>query len=253
MFYSKKLKKIKQIKHCFFSRKNGFSKGIYNGLNCGKGSKDKKVNVKKNLHYVAKKMNVKREKLILMHQTHSNKVIEIKKNNYKNKIIADAMITKMKGFALGVVTADCVPIILYDVKNEIVACIHAGWKGAFLGIIKNTISKINKISSGNKIYACIGPCIGKKSYEVDKNFYKMFVNKSRNNKIYFSNKNKTKKLFNLRKFVTDKLVKANIKVDQVERDTFAEKSNFFSFRRSCKLKQKDYGRCISSICMPELN
>ena len=253
MFYSKKLKKIKQIKHCFFSRKNGFSKGIYKGLNCGKGSKDKRGNVEKNLNYVAKKMNIKKDKLILMYQTHSNKVVEIKKNNFKKKIIADAMITKMKGFALGVVTADCIPIILYDTKNEIVGCIHAGWKGAFLGVIKNTISKIKKINSDNKIYACIGPCIGKKNYEVDKNFYKMFMAKSKNNKIYFSNKNKSKKLFNLRKFVTNKLVKANIKVDHVYRDTFAEKSNFFSYRRSCKLKQKDYGRCISSICMPKLN
>ena len=253
MFYSKNLKKIKQIKHCFFSRRNGFSQGIYKGLNCGKGSKDKKVNIKKNLSFVAKKMDVGKGKLILMHQTHSNKVVEIKKNNYKKKVNADAMITKMKGFALGVVTADCVPIVLYDAKNEIIGCIHAGWKGAFSGIIKNTISKIKKISSGNKIYACIGPCIGKKSYEVDKNFYKIFLAKSKNNKIYFSNKNKTKKLFNLRKFVTNKLVKANIKVDQVDRDTFAEKSNFFSYRRSYKLKQKDYGRCISSICMPKLN
>jgi len=198
-------------------------------------------------------MNVEKNKLILMHQSHSNKVVEIKKNNYKKKVFADAMITKMKGFAIGVVTADCVPIILYDVNNEIIACIHAGWKGAFLGVIKNTISKIKKISSGNKIYGCIGPCIGKKNYEVDKDFYKMFLAKSRNNKIYFSNKNKMKKLFNLRKFVTDKLVKANIIIDQVERDTFAEKNNFFSYRRSCKLKQKDYGRCISSICMSELN
>ena len=253
MFYSKKLKKIKRIKHSFFSRKNGFSKGIYKGLNCGKGSKDNKRNVKKKLDYVAKKMNIQRDKLILMHQTHSNKVVEIKINNYKKKIIADAMITKMKGLALGVVTADCVPIILYDTKNEIVGCIHAGWKGAFLDIIKNTISKIKKISSDNKIYACVGPCIGKKSYEVDNNFYKMFVAKSKNNKIYFSNKDKMKKLFNLRKFITNKLVKADIKVDQVNRDTFAEISNFFSYRRSCKLKQKDYGRCISSICMPELN
>ena len=253
MYYSKKLKKIKEIKHCFFSRKNGFSKGIYRGLNCGKGSNDKKRNVKKNLDSVAKKMNVERDKLILMHQTHSCKVVEIKKNNYKKKVIADAMITKMKGFSLGVVTADCVPILLYDAKNQIIGCIHAGWKGALLGVIKNTISKIKKIGSNNKIYACIGPCIGKKSYEVDKNFYKMFMTKSKNNKIYFSNKNKNKKLFDLRKFVTNKLVKSNIKVDQVDRDTFTEKSNFFSYRRSCKLKQKDYGRCISSICMPKLN
>ena len=253
MFCSRKLKKIKQIKHFFFSRKNGFSKGIYKGLNCGKGSNDKKGNVKKNLDYVAKKMDVGKDKLILMHQTHSNKVVEIKKNNYKKKIVADAMITKMKGFALGVVTADCVPILLYDTKNEIVGCIHAGWKGAFSDIIQKTITKIKKISSNNKIYACVGPCIGKKSYEVDEIFYKIFVDKSKNNKIYFSNKNKTKKLFNLRKFVSNKLIKANINVDQVDRNTFAEKSNFFSYRRSCKLKQKDYGRCISSISMPELN
>ena len=253
MFCSRKLKKIKQIKHFFFSRKNGFSKGIYKGLNCGKGSNDKKGNVEKNLGYVAKIMNVEKDKLILMHQTHSNKVVEIKKNNYKKKIVADAMITKMKGFALGVVTADCVPILLYDTKNEIVGCIHAGWKGAFSDIIQKTITKIKKISSNNKIYACVGPCIGKKSYEVDEIFYKMFVDKSKNNKIYFSNKNKTKKLFNLRKFVSNKLIKANINVDQVDRNTFAEKSNFFSYRRSCKLKQKDYGRCISSISMPELN
>ena len=93
MFCSRKLKKIKQIKHFFFSRKNGFSKGIYKGLNCGKGSNDKKGNIKKNLDYVAKKMDVDKDKLILMHQTHSNNVVEIKKNNYKKKIVADAMIT----------------------------------------------------------------------------------------------------------------------------------------------------------------
>ena len=85
MFYSKKLKKLKQIKHCFFSKKNGFSKGIYKSLNCGRGSKDNKNNINKNLNFVAKTMTVKRTKLILMHQTHSNKVLEIKKNNYKKK------------------------------------------------------------------------------------------------------------------------------------------------------------------------
>ncbi len=85
MFYSKKLRRIKEVKHCFFSRKNGFSKGIYKGLNCGRGTKDSKKNINKNLNFVAKTMNVKRSRLILMHQTHSNKVIEIKKYNYKKK------------------------------------------------------------------------------------------------------------------------------------------------------------------------
>ena len=160
MFYSKKLKKFKRIRHCFFSRKGGFSKGLYKGLNCGKGSGDNKINILKNLNYVSQKMFVKKNKLILMNQTHGTKVIEIKNSNYKNKINSDAMITSVKGLALGVVTADCVPIIIYDIKNEIVGCIHAGWRGAFAGIINKTINKIKEKNSNSKIYASIGPCIG---------------------------------------------------------------------------------------------
>ena len=249
MFYSKKLKRFKEIKHCFFSKKNGYSTGIYKSLNCGHGSKDNKKNIQKNLNLVAKKMSVNSENLVLMHQIHSNRVIEIKRINYKKKIYADAMITKMRGVSLGVLTADCVPIILYDSKNKIIGCIHAGWKGAFKNIIKNTIHKIRKISSKSKIYASVGPCIGLKSYEVDIKFYKKFILKSAKNKIYFLNKSKSKKLFNLRRYVADKLKQCRVEVDQVNHDTFAEKNNFFSYRRASKLKQKDYGRCISTIRM----
>ena len=159
------------------------------------------------------------------------------------------MITQVKGLALGVVTADCVPIIIYDVKNTIVGCVHAGWKGALSGIIKNTVDKIKNIKSNNKIFASIGPCIGKKNYEVDKIFYQKFLNKSNQNKIYFSHKNKKKKLFDLRKFVADKLKELNVRTDHVNHDTFKEKMNFFSYRRSFKLKQNDYGRCISVISL----
>lgn len=247
MFYSKKLNKFKNIKHCFFSRKGGFSKGLYKGLNCGRGSKDSKKNILKNLNYVSKKMLVNKENLILMNQTHSARAIEIKKNNYKKKINSDAIITKVKGLVLGVVTADCVPIILYDLKNQVVGCIHAGWKGAIADIIKNTVKKIKKYNSHSEIFACIGPCIGKKSYEVDLIFYKKFLKKSSKNRVYFSNKSKSKKLFDLRKFVADKLKELKVKVDHVELDTYVEKTNFFSFRRSHKLKQNDYGRCISVI------
>ena len=249
MFYSKKLKKFKEVKHCFFSNRNGYSTGIYKSLNCGQGSKDNKKNIQKNLKLVAKKMRIKSENLVLMHQTHSNNVIEVKKKNYKKKIYADAMITKMRGISLGVLTADCVPVVLYDYRNKIIGCIHAGWKGAFKDIIKNTIHKIKKISSKSKIYASVGPCIGLKSYEVDIKFYKKFISKDAKNKLYFLHKSKSKKLFNLRRFVTDKLKQCKVEVDQVNHDTFAEKNKFFSYRRSCKLKHKDYGRCISTIGM----
>ena len=250
MFYSKNLRKQKQIKHCFFSKKGGFSKGIYKSLNCGRGSKDSKINILKNLKFVSKKIKVKANNLKLMHQTHSNKVIIINKNNKNSKSFnSDAIITGIKGYALGVVTADCVPIILYDIKNQIIGCIHAGWRGASSGIIENTIKKFKKLNSNNKIIASVGPCIGKKSYEVDVNFYKKFISESKKNNVYFKKKNSDKKLFNLRKYVSDKLTRQNVRMDHVNHDTFREKINFFSYRRSQKLQEKDYGRCISVISL----
>ena len=252
MFYSKNLKKINKIRHCFFSKKGGVSKEIYKSLNCGKGSKDNKLKVRRNLKLVSKKIKVKLENLKLMNQTHSNKVLVVNNNNKKFKSFnSDAIITSIKGLALGVVTADCVPIILYDYKSETIGCIHAGWKGAFSGIIENTIKKFRKPNLKNKIFASIGPCIGKKSYEVDFDFYKKFILKSKKNSVYFSKKNNNKKLFNLRKYVNDKLIKLNVKVDHVNHDTFKEKSRFFSYRRSQKLQEKDYGRCISIISLIE--
>ena len=250
MFKSKKFKKFKKVKHCFFSRKGGYSKGVYQSLNCGVGSNDNKKNVYKNLSFVSKKMRINKKKLILMYQTHSNKVSIINNDNINSRRFkSDALITNMTGVTLGVVTADCVPIILYDIRNKVIGCIHAGWKGASSGIIENVIKKFKKLNSKNKIFASVGPCIGKKSYEVDVSFYKKFILKSKRNAIYFSKKNINKKLFNIRKYVNDKLIKLDVKVDHVNYDTFKEKKRFFSYRRSQKLKEKDYGRCISVITL----
>jgi len=250
MFFSKNLKKFKQINHCFFSKKGGFSKGIYHSLNCGQGSNDNKKIVNKNLAFVSKKLKVSRKKLFLMHQTHSNKVVVINnKNKNTNLIKSDAIITKMKKIALCVLTADCVPIILYDSNNQIIGCIHAGWKGTIKGIIENTLLKFKKLNKKNKIFASVGPCIGKKNYEVGLEFYKNLISVSNKNSIYFAKKNKTKKLFDLRKYVTDKLIKLEVKIDHVNHDTFKERSNFFSYRRSQKLHENDYGRCISGISL----
>ena len=249
MFYSKKFKKFENINHCFFSRNKGVSKGIYESLNCGSGSKDSKKNVKENLAFVSKIIKVKK-KLLLMHQTHSNKVIIISNKNKRiKKFNSDAIVTNIKGLALGVMTADCAPILLYDLKNETIGCIHAGWKGAYLGIIENTIKKFKKLNENNKIFASIGPCIGENSYEVDLKFYKTFLLKSKKNSVYFKIANKNKKKFNLRKYINDKLVKLNVKVSHVNHDTFKDKDNFFSYRRSQKLKETDYGRCISIISL----
>ena len=251
MFFSKEFKKFKDIKHCFFSRKNGFSKGLYRSLNCGKGSKDNKINILKNLKFVAKNLKLNKKNLILMNQTHGNKIIVVNnKNKKKKKFNSDALITKLKGLGLCVLTADCVPIILYDKNNKTIACIHAGWKGAFSGIIEKTINKLKKMNKQNNIYACVGPCIGKRSYEVDNDLFQLFINKKKNNSLFFTKKKNRKFFFNIRGYVNKKLKDCGtIKIQNLNIDTFADSSNFFSYRRSVKIGEKDYGRCISVISM----
>ena len=251
MFFSKKLNKFKKISHCFFSRKNGFSSGIYKSLNCGRGSNDKKKNISRNLNFVSNKIKVAKKNLILMNQTHSNNVIIIdKKNKHIRKFKSDAIITKIKGLALGVLTADCVPIILYDINNDIIGCIHAGWKGCIKNIIENTVNKFKIINKNNNIIACVGPCIGSESYEVDRNFLEIFLSKSKKNSLFFKNTVNKKLLFDIRAFVNSELKELGIKsVDNIKIDTFQEPDNFYSFRRSQKLKEPDYGRCISTICL----
>ena len=246
MYFSKNLR---NIKHCFFSRKNGSSKGVYRSLNCGPGSKDKKVNIKNNLNKISKFLNIKSNYLKLMHQEHSSRIIQINKNNVmKKKFYSDALITKLNKIGIGVLTADCVPILLYDRPNQIVGCIHAGWKGAFKDIIKKTVIKIKKVSvKKNNISAAVGPCIGKKNYEVGVKFKIMFLKKFRNSSNCF-NKKEGKYLFDLRKFVNLKLRESGIKIiDNIALDTFKNHKSFFSYRRSKLRGEKDYGRCISVI------
>ena len=137
MFYSKNLMSEVNVKHCFFSRKNGVSKGIYESLNCCIGSNDNINNVKKNLEIVSKNFNIQSSKLALMNQTHSNKVIFIKDLNNLKRFDCDALLTSNDDIALCVLTADCAPILIYETKKKMVGCIHAGWRGAFFGIIEN--------------------------------------------------------------------------------------------------------------------
>ena len=144
MITSKKLLKQKKINHGFFNNRGGISDGIYRSLNCGLGSRDKKNKVRKNLEIVKDKIGKKSKNIYLTHQVHSNKLVFIDKK-FKfdiKKIKADAIITDQKKVPIGILTADCVPILLYDNKRNMIAAIHAGWKGAFKGIIKNVISKI---------------------------------------------------------------------------------------------------------------
>jgi len=252
MFFSKKLKKFKNIKHCFFSRKNGFSKGYYESLNCGLGSDDQRENVLKNLELVSKKIGCKKESLITLNQKHSDQVIYFKnERSIKNKLTGDAMVSEVKNIGISILTADCAPVLFYDPNKKIIGCAHSGWKGALNGIIKNTVKKFNELNSNNNdLIAAVGPCIDKKNYEVKVDLFEKFILQDKNNENFFNKISSEKYFFDLRGFINKELSNLNIKnIDNIEMDTFSEREFFYSYRRSCLNREQDYGRCISVILM----
>ena len=252
MFFSKKLKKFKNIKHCFFSRKNGFSIGHYLSLNCGLESGDKKENVLKNLHLVSKKIGCKEEVLITLNQTHSSKVVYFEnESSIKNKLSGDAIVTKIKNVAIGILAADCAPILLYDHSKKIIGCIHSGWRGTLNGVIRNTVKKFKELNSNiDNLIAVVGPCIGKENYEVKIDFYEKFVSQNLKYEIFFKKIIDEKYIFDLRGFINGELSNLNIKnIENIEMDTFSKKDFFYSNRRSSLNNEQDYGRCISVILM----
>ena len=246
MIKSKKLKKFKNISHGFFNSSGGVSKGIYKSLNCGIGSKDKKKYILNNLNIVSKKIGVKK-KIVLLNQIHSKKIHFIKKLP-KKKLIGDGLITNVKGLALGILTADCAPIIFFDSKKNIIGAAHSGWRGAYKNISKNMINQFKKRGSkSNDLSAIIGPCISQNNYEIKKDFKKRFLNQSFANKRHF-NRKKNKIYFDLKGYIFHQLKKNGIKnIEIIKKDTFYSKNNFFSARRSLKNKINDYGRNISII------
>ena len=250
MIKSKKLSKFQQINHGFFDKKGGKSTGIYKSLNCGVGSSDSKKNVLNNLKIVCKKINCSSKNLILLNQIHSSKFYFINKNYKfkKKKLNGDALITNVKKIALGVLVADCVPILIYDKNLKIISAIHAGWKSVYKEIIKKVVKFLIKKGSNTKnLVAVIGPSISEKSYEVQKDFKDKFLKKDKQSKFFFKiRKNKT--YFSLNKYVYYHLKKLGIKnLEIIKKNTFDPKNNFFSARRSIQNKENDYGRNISVI------
>ena len=251
MIKSKKLLKIKNLKHGFFNSVGGKSKNIYKSLNCGPGSKDNKSNIKKNLEIVKKKISKKAKNIFLLNQTHSNKLVYIdEKYKSKKKPMADAIITNQRYLPIAVLTADCSPILIYDDKRKIIAAIHAGWKGAYKNIINKVIKfMIKKGCELNNMTAAIGPSISLKNYEVKEDFKKKFIKKDKKNLIFFKI-NKEKLYFDLTSYIYTSLKKNDIKyIDVLKVDTFDIKHKFFSARRALKLKHNDYGRNISIIML----
>ena len=251
MIKSKKLSEIKNVKHGFFNKSGGKSKKIYSSLNCGPGSKDNSSNVKKNLKIVLKKISKTAKHIFLPHQIHSNKFIYIsQKISFTSKPKADAVITNQKNLPIGILTADCVPILICDEKKNLIAAIHAGWKGAYKDIITKVINfMIKKGSNPKNIIAAIGPAISIANYEVKKDFKRKFLRKDKKNNKFFKINNK-KLYFNLPYYVKSCLLKNKVKnIETINIDTFNINNNFFSARRALRLNHDDYGRNISIIML----
>ena len=238
---------LKNISHGFFSKKGGVSSGIYNSLNCGKSSFDKKSNIIKNRRIVSKILNFNLKNLVIGNQFHSNKVIVI--TEHEDNLKCDALISLSNNITLGVLTADCCPILVAHKQNLMVATIHLGWKGLITGILENFYNEINNLNiKGSDLLFSLGPKKKKNSYEVAFNFKKNFLEKDKDSSIFFSYKTKNKFLFDLRGYSTLTLKKLGFSnIWSSSQDTYAQKKDFFSYRQSTQNKINDYGRMLSVI------
>ncbi len=244
------IKNIKKIINIgFFTSKGGVSKGDYYSLNCSKNNEDRKNNVLKNINTAIKQLSIEDKKLKLINQIHSKKTFVINNNNSNIEFYGDGLITKNKNIALGILTADCVPIFIFDLQKSIICGLHSGWKGGLLNIAKEGIKKIkNKKIENKNIIAVVGPCLGFNNFEVDKKFKFKFKKKNSNYLKFFKYKNRNKDLFNLRGLINYQIKAEGInKIYNINRDTYKNSDIFFSHRRSTHQNKIKTGRMINII------
>ena len=235
----------------FFTSKGGISKGDFNSLNCSKSNDDKKNNVSKNIKIALNALGIKKKRLKLINQIHSNKIFFINNNNLNKDIYGDGLITENKNIALGILTADCAPIFIFDKKKSIVCCLHSGWKGALNNIVSKGIKKIKrkKIKSQN-IIVIVGPCLGFNNFEVDKKFKLKFIKKNRSYQKFFKSKNRNKDIFDLRNLINFQISKEGIdNVFNIRKDTYKNSHIFFSHRRATHQNKIQTGRMINIISL----
>ncbi len=235
------MKSFAGVDYSFFGRNSGFSEGLFSSLNCSKFVGDNLEFVEKNLGFVRKSIGAK--KLITLNQIHSAKCIIVNEKSESDQE-ADALVTQSEDVALGILTADCIPVLLFDPHKKIIGAAHAGWRGAKGGVIENTIEKMISLESNcEDIIAEIGPCIHVESYGVDDDFFNNFPAE------YFSKIN-NKDHFDIVKFCCDKLKGRGVsKISVDETDTYKNHEKYFSFRYARQNTDGICGRNISVICL----
>lgn len=250
------LKTAKGVSHGFFTRAGGVSGGIYGSLNCGYGSGDERGKVAANRARVAKALGAKTPDILTAYQIHSPTAVIVGAPFTPDSAPqADALVTRTTGIVLGVLTADCTPVLLADPEARVIASAHAGWKSAVGGIIDNTLAAMHQLGADNsRIIATIGPCIAIESYEVSGDFRDRFLAESSTNAQFFlpSPVRKGHFHFDLGMYVQQKLVQAGVgRVEWMAHDTCANEAEFFSYRRATLRGEPAYGRQVSAIMLQE--
>lgn len=237
-------------RHGFFTRKGGASSGIFAGLNCGPGSSDLSEVVAINRARVADALGVGHDRLLSVNQVHSPDVIHVT-GVLDGRPRADAMVTTTKGVALGILTADCQPVLFCDAKAGVIGAAHAGWRGTRDGVLEATVAAMERLGAKREdIAAVIGPTISQTNYEVGPEFYEAFTDDDPENARYFANGKGDRMLFDLPAFGLSRLRAAGVgHAEWTRHCTYADPARFFSFRRTTHAGEADYGRLISAICL----
>lgn len=239
------------IRHGFFTRAGGVSEGLYAGLNCGPGSSDAQGNVAENRARVARHLGGTHPDVATLYQVHSPDAVVVEGPVAADaRPKADAIVTNTPGLVIGILTADCAPVLFADAEARVVAAAHAGWRGAVSGVLEATVAEMEKLGARrNRIAAAIGPAINQVSYEVGPDFEEALLKSCSNNGMFLARNNPHDRAhFDLPGFVEMRLKGCGVgKVEQQSVCTYANESLFFSFRRSTHRSEPDYGRQISAI------
>lgn len=244
-----KAQTLEGIPHGFAGRPGGLSTGLYAGLNVGIGSRDDRAAVQRN-RALARDAVLPGSCLITAHQIHSADVVTIQAPISDDAWpMADAFVTDRPGLLLGILTADCVPILFADPDAGVVGAAHAGWKGALAGVTDRTIAAMEELGAQRGTIRCaIGPCIGRASYEVGDDFADQFIASDTANAHFFSEGRPGHQQFDIAAYVASRLAAAGVnRVEMLDEDTYSQPDRFFSYRRSCHLGEADYGRQMSMI------
>jgi len=243
------------IRHAFFSRLGGVSQGLYASLNCGYGSGDDGGRVADNRHRALDRLGRSGDDLVTLHQVHSADALVVEAAGTWAADAApraDGMATNVPGVALGVLTADCAPVLFADGDAGVIGAAHAGWKGALAGIIESTVEAMTGLGAeASNISAAIGPCIQQESYEVGPEFHSGFVDEESGSARFFvASAREGRFMFDLAGYVEHQLRSLGLeRVDVVDVDTYTDEDRFFSYRRATHRGEPDYGRGLSAILL----